>query len=186
MLQGSLVFSTYFASMRVFSIVFIQRKGYPDDFNQKDATKIERDEAIIRLWEYTQKLAEKKKKAWINLGEFLIGAILLIFCFQYLQQHPAEKVALFSGFEVITQKVRVLFANKSEDLQEKYDLQRTYTEVVALAKEAGCLEPTQIQEIENRLAALESLNAADYESQKSAFVTYLKKQYLMIKKQCQQ
>jgi hypothetical protein len=41
----------------------------------------------------------------------------LFFCFQYLQTHPAEKVALLSGFEVITQKARVFFADESQDLQ---------------------------------------------------------------------
>ena len=162
----------------------MKRQWYPDDFDKKTGVK-ERDRAIIDLWNVTQKYQEKKKKMKINALELLLWWILLFFCVQYLQQHPAEKIALISWFEVITQKVRVFFTDNSQDLQAKYDLERSFSEVISLAKEWDCLPENDIQEIENRLTSLQSMDVDTYESQKSAFMNYLRLQYLTVKEACE-
>jgi hypothetical protein len=43
-----------------------------------------------------------------------------------------------------------------------------------------------IKEIENRLYALEKMDFSTYESQKSAFINYLRKQYIEVKDACDQ
>lgn len=161
----------------------MKREWYPEGFDKKTAT-IERDRAIIELWNVTQKYEEKKKKMKINVLELLLWWVLLFFCMQYLQQHPAEKIALLSWFEVITQKVTVFFADDSKDLQDKYDLERSFTEVIWLAKEWACLPENDIQEIENRLTVLEWMDTATFENQQSAFLNYLRTQYLVVKDAC--
>lgn len=161
----------------------MERNGYPEWFDLKESLEY-RDAAIIQLWELTQKYQEKKKKLTINIIEWLVGGVLLFFCMQYLQQHPAEKVALLSGFEVISQKVHVFFADKSQDLQGKYDLERSFAEVISLAKEWACINETALQEIENRLTALQNMDSVTYENQKEVFMNYLRSQYLLVKKAC--
>ena len=43
----------------------------------------------------------------MNLVEFLVGALLLVFCFSYLADHPAEKSSIMSGIQVLYQKVMI-------------------------------------------------------------------------------
>jgi len=162
----------------------MKRNWYPEWFDTRHV-QTERDQAIIELGHLTQKYNAKKNKLKVNVLELLVWWILLFFCFQYLQTHPAEKVALLSGFEVITQKVRVFFADESQDLQWKYDLERSFVEVISLAKEWSCLAVDEIKEIENRLYALEKMDFSTYESQKSAFLNYLRKQYMIVKDWCE-
>ncbi|USN54830.1 MAG: hypothetical protein H6765_10300 [Candidatus Peribacteria bacterium] len=50
---------------------------------------------------------KKKKKLPMNIVEFVIGAILLVFCINYLVDHPAEKSSIISGIEVLYQKARI-------------------------------------------------------------------------------
>ncbi|MBU0626732.1 hypothetical protein KKG31_06690 [Patescibacteria group bacterium] len=42
-----------------------------------------------------------------NVIKFVIGIILLTVSFGYIQNHPAEKASIFSGFEVLRQRLEV-------------------------------------------------------------------------------
>ena len=50
---------------------------------------------------------EMKKIFRNNIIKFVIGIVLLSVSFGYIQNHPAEKASIFSGFEVLRQRVEV-------------------------------------------------------------------------------
>ncbi|MDP2669903.1 MAG: hypothetical protein Q8O99_02670 [bacterium] len=89
--------------------------------------------------QYAEELAVKKKKNVSNIIEFLVGGVLLLFCFSYLQNHPAEKVSLVSGMKLLVQKVSLRVHNFSgadtEVLQEKFQLEKTFQEILFLAEQ---------------------------------------------------
>jgi predicted negative regulator of RcsB-dependent stress response len=43
-----------------------------------------------------------------NLIKLIIGLVLLFFCYLYVQKYPAEKIAIFSGFDVMIQRAEIL------------------------------------------------------------------------------
>lgn len=73
-----------------------------------------------------------------NVIKFIIGIILLSISFVYIQRHPAEKASIFSGFEVLYQRMEVFFykiLNKdSEGLKTKFDLEKTFDELISTAE----------------------------------------------------
>jgi len=73
-----------------------------------------------------------------NLIKLVIGLILLGFSLSYIQNHPAEKASIFSGFEVLWQRA-VVYVHKitntnSEAFQKKYDYKKTYQELISMAE----------------------------------------------------
>lgn len=80
-----------------------------------------------------------------NIIKFIIGAILLSMSFFYVQRHPAEKVSIFSWFEVMFQKVQVIVQNifwkQWDELSKKYKLIESYGELVNMAENNKCIEP---------------------------------------------
>jgi len=89
-----------------------------------------------------------------NLVKLIIGLILLGFSFSYIQSHPAEKVSIFSGFQVLWQRV-VVYVHKvtntnSEAFQKKYDYEKVYVELISMAENKKCVDSgilTEINEI---------------------------------------
>jgi len=86
-----------------------------------------------------------------NLVKLIIGLILLGFSFSYIQRHPAEKASIFSGFQVLRQRV-VVYVHKvtntnSEAFQRKYDYEKTYEELINMAKNKKCVDPAVLTEI---------------------------------------
>lgn len=69
----------------------------------------------------------------------------------YIQQHPAEKASIFSGFEVLWQRV-VVYVHKvtdmnSEAFERKYDYEKTYQELISMAENKDCVDPAVITEL---------------------------------------
>ena len=86
-----------------------------------------------------------------NLIKFVIGCILLWCSFFYLREHPAEKVSIFSGFQVLWQRV-VVYVHKvtntnSEAYQKKYDYEKTYQELINMAEAKKCVDPAILTEL---------------------------------------
>jgi len=86
-----------------------------------------------------------------NLVKLIIGLILLGFSFSYIQRHPAEKASIFSGFQVLRQRV-VVYVHKvtntnSEAFQRKYDYEKTYEELINMAENKKCVDPAVLTEI---------------------------------------
>ncbi|MFA6256187.1 MAG: hypothetical protein WC606_03305, partial [Candidatus Absconditabacterales bacterium] len=79
-----------------------------------------------------------------NLVKLIIGLILLGFSRSYVQSHPAEKASIFSGFQVLWQRV-VVYVHKvtntnSEAYQKKYDYEKTYEELINMAETKKCTD----------------------------------------------
>lgn len=95
-----------------------------------------------------------------NVIKFLIGIVLLFFCYLYIQKYPAEKIAIFSGFDVMVQRVEILFNkfvnNNSEALKTKFDYEKAYEELLRIAEANGCNKADLIQELKDTLAALQN------------------------------
>lgn len=86
-----------------------------------------------------------------NIIKLIIGLVLLGFSFSYIQNHPAEKASIFSGFQVLWQRV-VVYVHKvtntnSEAYAKKYDYEKTYQELVNMARNKVCVDPAVLTEI---------------------------------------
>jgi len=94
---------------------------------------------------------EEKKFLRKNLIKLIIGLILLSFSYVYLQNHPAEKASIFSGFQVLWQRVVVyvhqVTNTNSEAFQKKFDYEKTYQELIFIAQSENCLDPNILNEL---------------------------------------
>lgn len=98
-------------------------------------------------------IMDKEERVFVkrNLIKFIIGLILLWFSFSYIQNHPAEKASIFSGFQVLWQRA-VVYVHKitntnSEAFQKKYDYEKTYTELINMAETKKCSDPAILTEL---------------------------------------
>ena len=96
---------------------------------------------------------EREEKLFIrkNLIKLVIGLVLLGFSVSYIQKHPAEKASIFSGFQVLWQKV-VVYVHKvtntnSEAFQKKYDYEKTYQELINMAENKECVDAAVLTEL---------------------------------------
>lgn len=165
----------------------MERGGYPETFDTKTVTtKPVRDE--IEREEYMHEFATKKAQAFSNIIEFTIGTILLAFCRFYLQTHPAEKVSLFSGVEVMWQKVQIWFSQMSvEDadmLNQKHNLEKTMQEIVLLSRENSCVDAEVKENIAESFARLQAMDLETYKKQQKAFNTVVSLYYTKVKEAC--
>lgn len=88
--------------------------------------------------------SEQKRNFKGNIIKFIIWLVLLGFCYSYLLNHPAEKASIFSGFEVLWQRIEVfgrkVINDNPELLQRKFDYQKTYEELIKLAEDSKCIK----------------------------------------------
>lgn len=96
---------------------------------------------------------DKEQRVFVrrNLIKLIIGLVLLGFSFSYIQKHPAEKASIFSGFQVLRQRV-VVYVHKvtntnSEAFQKKYDYEKTYQELINMANNKTCVDPNVLTEL---------------------------------------
>ena len=86
-----------------------------------------------------------------NLFKTSIGIVLLAASFSYLTTHPAEKIALYSGFKNIIQKAEIISYNligkNGALLAQKYSLENSYLEMIHFAEEKGCVGADILQEL---------------------------------------
>jgi len=86
-----------------------------------------------------------------NLIKLVIWLVLLVFSWVYIQNHPAEKASIFSGFQVLWQRA-VVYVHKitntnSEAFQKKFDYEKTYQELINVAKNNWCVDPNLLTEL---------------------------------------
>ncbi|MEI7562934.1 MAG: hypothetical protein WCJ39_04490 [bacterium] len=95
---------------------------------------------------------EQKKIFRNNVIKCIIGTILLLFSYGYIQNHPAERASIFSGFEIMWQRVTVYVAQltktNSEELKKKYDYEKTYDELIQMAQSKSCVNPNVLTELQ--------------------------------------
>ncbi len=137
---------------------------------------------------YTDKLVKRKKKLTINLVEFLIGFVLLVFCFNYLSTHPAEKLSVFSSVDVLLQKAKVAISQRTHgqgnELKVKYSLERSYKEMLGIVEDANCLDVLQREEIRRMYTSLQRISVDEFVQQEPLFVEFISKTYDKVQKEC--
>ena len=120
---------------------------------------------------------DKKQLRW-NIIKFVIWLILLALSRWYIQKHPAEKVSVFSGFDVLRQKVEVFFHNTFKGnwdlLERKYSLEKYYKELLNMAEWNECLDTDQFNEISE---TYEQLKAENNETLNETLPWYIEKAY---------
>ncbi|MFA5747730.1 MAG: hypothetical protein WC872_01320 [Candidatus Absconditabacterales bacterium] len=100
-----------------------------------------------------------------NIIKFLIGVFLLIISYIYIQGHPAEKSSIFSGFEIIWQKIEIVFhklTNQNyEALKKKYSFEQIYQELIQMAENSTCKNATILTDINETLIEMKKENLTD-------------------------
>lgn len=103
-----------------------------------------------------------------NVIKFVIGIILLTVSFGYIQNHPAEKASIFSGFEVLRQRLEVfvykVIDKDSEWLQTKFDIEKNFDELINTAKDNECAWSNILTELEETYLALRRESISDLEN----------------------
>lgn len=93
-----------------------------------------------------------------NLFKTAIGIVLLIASFSYLSSHPAEKIALYSWFKNIIQKTEIICYNligkNGALLEQKYNLENSYLDMLHFAEEKGCIDSWILQELRQKYETL--------------------------------
>ena len=125
--------------------------------------KIEQDEYAVHTPQST-KIITKSDKRQIkkNFIKFTIWVVLLLMSWSYIQKHPAEKVSVFSGFEVLVQKIEIFiqstFGHNGELLERKYGMEKYYKELIKMAENNKCIDVSTLQEIEDTYKNLKKEN----------------------------
>ncbi len=120
----------------------------------------------------------QKKQLRNNVIKFIIWIILLSMSWSYLQKHPAEKVSVFSWFEVMIEKVEVFiqntFGEHGDLLERKYSMQKYYKELIKMATNNKCLDTETITELET---LYHDLRKEDMDTLENVLPDYTKKAY---------
>lgn len=131
---------------------------------------------------------EEKKLLKNNIIKFIIGIILLVMSYVYIQGHPAEKISIFSWFEVMFQKVEIfvknIFSNQWDTLKKKYNWEKSYQELVLMAENNKCTDPKVLHEINE---TYNKLKEEETKTLESTLPDYIKKAYeyeSLVKKDC--
>lgn len=167
----------------------MKRTWYGESFDQKNVVHVPDSQAADLAAEaLTHEFEEKKKQAFSNIIEFAIGVILLTFCRYYLQTHPAEKVSLFSGIEVMRQKTTFWLTNMSAEdtalFEKKQQLEKTFQEIVLLSTENTCVDQPTRSAIAESFQRLQAMDIQSFEQQQSAFATVIGVYYTKVKSDC--
>lgn len=100
-----------------------------------------------------------------NIVMFIIGAILLSISGSYIAHNDAEKVAIFSGFEVMWQKATIVFENVIGDngklLQRKYDMEKYFSELIKIANHNTCLSEETKEDLNQSYSVLHELKVSE-------------------------
>jgi len=115
--------------------------------------------------------------------------VLLVFCFNYLKSHPAEKLSVFSSIEVLLQKAKVAVSQwtsgQGNELKVKYSLERSFKEMIHIVEDANCLDPIQREEIKRMYSSLQQMEVEDFVQQEPLFVSFLTSTYDKVQEECE-
>ena len=120
-----------------------------------------------------------KKQLRNNVIKFVIWLILLWLSWGYIQKHPAEKVSVFSWFDVLWQKVEVFFQNTFKWnwnlLEQKYSLEKYYKELITMAEWNSCLTAESYNRLEQ---TYNNLKDEDKKTLSDTLPEYIKQAYV--------
>jgi hypothetical protein len=121
---------------------------------------------------------EERKQLRKNLIKFTIWIVLLLMSWSYIQKHPAEKVSVFSWFEVLFQKAEVfvqnIFGEHGDLLERKYSMEKYYKELIKMAENNKCMDLSDIREIQD---TYKNLKHEKRDNLESVLPDYTKKAY---------
>jgi len=100
-----------------------------------------------------------------NIIKFIIWSILLFACYRYVQYYPAEKIAITSGFEVMTQKFQIIFDgvfhHNSDAVKTKFDYEKAYDELIRIAEGNWCKDASLLGEMKQTIEDLRNESNTD-------------------------
>ena len=121
---------------------------------------------------------EDKKQLRNNVIKLIIWIILLGLSRGYIQNHPAERVSVFSGFDVLWQKIEVVrhntFKGNWDLLERKYSLEKYYAELINMAEWNECLSS---QDYENLESTYENLKKERNDTLNETLPNYVEQAY---------
>ncbi len=138
--------------------------------------------------ELQEKYVEKKWRVRMNIIEMIVWLILLIFAFNYLKSHPAEKTSIFAGIEVMIDKVEVLISNirwgNGEYTKNKQQMERMLSDLITTMKDGECLDTNSITIAEKRFSDMQSLSSSQYKERLQEFQWYVKDYAAKVQENC--
>jgi len=132
---------------------------------------------------------EERKLFKNNTIKLIIGLLLLWLSFNYLNNHPAEKVSVWSGFSVLWQKVEVWFHNvftgKWEVLSQKYEYEKYLKELVKMAENKKCLSVDIVKTLNDTYTEIKLDSVSEFQQKLIKYKRYLDSTNTIITNWCQ-
>lgn len=133
--------------------------------------------------------AEMKKMFIGNIIKFFIGVGLLSICFAYLQKHPAEKVSVLSGFEVMYQKGTIfwhkVFYKDADLLEKKINLQKYYKELVRTAEDCKWVDVQIVEELNKNYDEVKALKGEAMQNELAEYIRLVYKYESIVNQSCE-
>lgn len=106
---------------------------------------------------------QDQKQTFIrNVMKLIVWLILLFVSYWYLQNHPAEKVSVVSGFEVMYQRWQIwvydLLGKDVVWLKQKFRLIQYYEELIRTAENKKCTDVSLLKELHDAYNSIKSLS----------------------------
>jgi len=90
-----------------------------------------------------------------NIVKFIVWSLLLFACYRYVQQYPAERIAITSGFQVMIQKIQITFDgllnHNTDAMKSKFDYEKAYDELIRIAEGNWCNDVSLLGEMKQTL-----------------------------------
>lgn len=90
-----------------------------------------------------------------NIVKFIVWSLLLFACYRYVQQYPAEQIAITSGFQVMIQKIQITFDgllnHNTDAMKSKFDYEKAYDELIRIAEGNWCNDVSLLGEMKQTL-----------------------------------
>ena len=90
-----------------------------------------------------------------NIVKFIVWSLLLFACYRYVQQYPAERIAITSGFQVMIQKIQITFDgllnHNTDAMKSKFDYEKAYDELIRIAEGNWCNDISLLGEMKQTL-----------------------------------
>lgn len=94
--------------------------------------------------------------------KLVVWLVLLLISYGYLQNHPAEKVSVLSGFEVMYQRWQIWFydlvGKDVVGLKQKFRLVQYYEELIRTAENKKCTDVSLLKELHDSYTTIKSLS----------------------------
>lgn len=94
---------------------------------------------------------EQRNMFYWNIVKFVVGIALLSISYWYIQNHPAERVSIMSGFSVMYEKWQLfvydLLWKDTTVLRQKHRLDQYYQEIIRVAEHKWCTAPDLLRDI---------------------------------------